>query len=123
MRFWAATRWATRACRWAISARHSRTRFSGTTTVGSWPRASSWARRRASSRSVFRLVCLYFHASAAVFATLTGTPRAPHRSVTHPARVHASITTTAGRAVRMSRSTSARLVVKVRNSAAAVTLS
>jgi hypothetical protein len=120
MRFRAATRWVTSAWRWAISARHSRTRFCGTTTVGSCPSASSWARRRASSRSVFRFACLYFHASAAVLATLTGTPSSAHRSWTHPARVHASITTTAGLVPRMSRSTSAREVVRVRNSAAAV---
>ena len=115
MRFWAATRWVTRACRWAIRVRHSRTALAGTTTAGSWPRANSWAKRRASSRPVFRLACLYFHASAPVLATTHRTPSRPHRSWTEPAREHASITTAAGRVRRMTRSTSARGVSRVWN--------
>src|SRR5262249_29926324 len=87
----------TGAWRAAIRARHWRVWVGGTVTVGSWPRASSWARRRASSLSVLRLVCLNFQASLAVLATLQARPSSWQRSATQPARAQASKTTTAGR--------------------------
>ncbi len=66
-------------------------------TVGSWPRAKSWARRKASSRSVLRLVCSNFQASLAVLATGHGRPSSWHSSCTQPASRQASMTTAAGR--------------------------
>src|SRR5262249_5080075 len=87
--------------------------WGGIVTMGSWPSASSWARRRASSLSVLRLVCLNFQASLAVLATLQATPRSAQRSWTQPARVQASMTTTAGRWRSKSLVSSWRQVVSV----------
>jgi hypothetical protein len=95
-------------------------RLRGEDAVGSWPKASNWARRRASSWSVLRLVCLNFPASLAVLATLQARPRSPHRSATQPARAQASMPTPAGRSWSKRWRSSWREGVKVSKRAVAV---
>src|SRR5262249_210092 len=65
--------------------------------AGRWPRAWSWARRRASSVSVLLLRCLNFQASLAVLAPVQARPRSAQRSWTQPASRQTSLTTPAGR--------------------------
>src|SRR5262249_30618261 len=91
----------------------------GTVTVGSWPKAKSWARRRASSLSVLRFWCLNFQASEAVLATWQGSSSSAQRSWTQPANRQASMTTAAGRGVARRLRRRARSVVRVRKVAAA----
>jgi len=117
MRFWIDTRRPTNFCRVAIKARHSRVVFGGMDTSGNWPRANSCARRKASSRSVLRFVCLNFQASLAVLATWQGRPTMSQKSFTQPAKLQASMTTAAGWTSSSRRCRYERTVGTERNSA------